>query len=93
MKHALMDCPKLRTARQKLREKIGQRFNSRSFRVAFFGGEPPLPVAGLFVLCFGCGAFFSFSSLVSESIWIAGELERYSRGGGEEGGGVGALGA
>jgi ribonuclease HI len=37
VKHVLMDCPKLRSARQKLREKIGPRFNSISLML---GGKP-----------------------------------------------------
>jgi hypothetical protein len=38
--HILVDCPKLRTARQKLREKIGQRFNAISLML---GGKPHNP--------------------------------------------------
>jgi hypothetical protein len=37
VKHILMDCPKLRPARQKLRGKIGPRFNSISLML---GGKP-----------------------------------------------------
>jgi len=36
-KHVLIDCPRLQTARQKLREKIGPRFNSMSLML---GGKP-----------------------------------------------------
>ena len=41
--HVLIDCPRLRGLRQKLRRRIGNRFNNISMML---GGKPPAPRDG-----------------------------------------------